>query len=104
MVSMMDFPALEGRPVTEAHMRVCRERGHASHQVAGESTSTGVCPRCGEVTATCPRCERRVERLLAMSRVDNRTSICDRCGSDEAMRDWAGREVWPGFPGPFEEE
>lgn len=42
-----DFPALEGRGVTEAHARYCREHGHATHTVNG--ADTGICPRCGEV-------------------------------------------------------
>jgi hypothetical protein len=45
----LDFPALDGRPVTEAHVRDCRENGHAAHTVDG--VPTGVCPRCGEVDA-----------------------------------------------------
>lgn len=33
----------------------------------------------------CPRCGREYERLLALSRVDNKTKICDWCGTMEAM-------------------
>lgn len=44
----LDFPAAEGRTVTEGHAAICRERGHAVHRVDG--VATGVCPRCGEVT------------------------------------------------------
>ncbi len=43
-----DFPAMYGNPVTEGHVANCRERGHASHKVAG--ADQGVCPRCGAVT------------------------------------------------------
>jgi hypothetical protein len=43
-----DMAALEGRVVTEGHSRICRERGHATHTVAG--VDTGTCPRCGETT------------------------------------------------------
>lgn len=46
-----DYPALTGGVVTEAHARVCRERGHATHTVArpdGVRVWTGICPRCGE--------------------------------------------------------
>lgn len=43
----LDFPALNGQPVTEAHAQVCRERGHATHTVDG--VDSGTCPRCGEV-------------------------------------------------------
>lgn len=55
-------------------------------------------------TTTCPRCDRpglSIERsaLNALSRHDNETYICSSCGTDEAMRDLAGRPVWDGFPG-----
>ena len=33
----------------------------------------------------CPKCGRKFERLLAVSRVDNKTMICDRCGVMEAL-------------------
>ena len=33
----------------------------------------------------CPKCGKMVERLLALSRDDNKTSICDMCGTEEAM-------------------
>ena len=33
----------------------------------------------------CPKCGRRFERLLALSRVDNKTMICDECGVWEAL-------------------
>ena len=33
----------------------------------------------------CPKCGRSFERLLALSRVDNRTMICDECGTMEAL-------------------
>lgn len=41
-----DFPALEGRTVTQGHADVCATRGHATHTVAGVAQSE--CPRCGE--------------------------------------------------------
>lgn len=44
-----DFPAVTGRTVTERHARICRENGHATHTVNG--ADSGLCPRCGEVTA-----------------------------------------------------
>lgn len=46
-VNPLDYPALDGRPVTEAHARRCYEYEHATHKVDGKDT--GVCPRCGEV-------------------------------------------------------
>lgn len=54
-------------------------------------------------TTTCPRCDRPGlllgrPSLNALSRHDNETRICSSCGTDEAMRDLAGRPVWDGFP------
>lgn len=43
-----DFPALDGQPVTEHHVRLCATNGHARHTTDG--VDDGVCPRCGEVT------------------------------------------------------
>ncbi len=36
----------------------------------------------------CPTCGKEFERLLALSRRDNRTMICDRCGMMEALEDY----------------
>ena len=36
------------------------------------------CPRCGEFTRDYP----------ALSRKDNKTDVCDRCGTDEALEDY----------------
>lgn len=33
----------------------------------------------------CPKCEREFERLLALSRTDNKTMICDECGTMEVL-------------------
>lgn len=33
----------------------------------------------------CPKCGREFERLLALSRTDNKTMICDECGTMEAL-------------------
>lgn len=33
----------------------------------------------------CPKCGRKFRRLLAMSRTDNKTMICDDCGTMEAL-------------------
>lgn len=37
----------------------------------------------------CPKCGRDYERLLALSRRDNQTMICDECGTKEALEDFA---------------
>jgi hypothetical protein len=47
-ISRTDFPALDGRAVTEAHDRICAERGHARHTRNGKDS--GLCPRCGRLT------------------------------------------------------
>lgn len=36
----------------------------------------------------CPRCKREFERLFALSRKDNKTMICDQCGTEEALEDY----------------
>ena len=33
----------------------------------------------------CPKCGKEYERLLALSREDNNTMICDECGTKEAL-------------------
>lgn len=33
----------------------------------------------------CPICGKEYERLLALSRKDNKTMICDECGTKEAL-------------------
>lgn len=33
----------------------------------------------------CPKCNGRFDRLLAISRIDNKTMICDECGTKEAL-------------------
>lgn len=33
----------------------------------------------------CPKCGKEVNRLLALSRADNKTMICNKCGTKEAL-------------------
>lgn len=33
----------------------------------------------------CPKCKGKFDRLLALSREDNKTMICDACGTMEAL-------------------
>lgn len=33
----------------------------------------------------CPKCKKKFDRLLALSRIDNKTMICDDCGTREAL-------------------
>jgi len=35
----------------------------------------------------CPKCGKDYDRLLALSRADNKTMICDECGVIEALKD-----------------
>jgi RNA polymerase subunit RPABC4/transcription elongation factor Spt4 len=40
-------------------------------------------------TLRCPRCDQRMyPPRVALSRVDNKTSICPDCGLDEAIKNW----------------
>ena len=43
----------------------------------------------------CPKCGMEVDRLLALSREDNKTMICDMCGIKEAMNDFVKRKPTP---------
>jgi predicted RNA-binding Zn-ribbon protein involved in translation (DUF1610 family) len=38
-----------------------------------------------EFIEICPSCKQTFERLLALSRKDNKTMICDSCGTREAL-------------------
>ena len=46
----------------------------------------------------CPRCGKEYGRLLALSRKDNKTLICDECGVKEALDDAGFREGHPDRP------
>ena len=35
----------------------------------------------------CPECQKEYDQLLALSRKDNKTMICDECGIMEALND-----------------
>lgn len=45
---------------------------------------------------TCPRCKQDYTEYPALSRVDNKTDICSRCGTEEALYNFAH----PGKPLP----
>lgn len=49
-ITALDYPALEGRAVTEAHAKICHLNGHAVRTLDG--VPTPLCPRCGEVRTT----------------------------------------------------
>jgi hypothetical protein len=58
---------------------------------ASKAGTTWVCPRCDHPTADYP----------AVSRKDNQTPVCPRCGTEEAVRQHQGYDVWPPTPWPF---
>lgn len=41
----------------------------------------------------CPGCGGEFDRLLAVSRVDNKTMLCDACGMKEAIEVMDGRNA-----------
>ena len=43
----------------------------------------------------CPKCEREMETPPALSRIDNKTEICEMCGTEEAINDMMGYEKKP---------
>lgn len=43
----------------------------------------------------CPKCGRDFPRLLALSREDNRTAVCDACGMMEALGAVPGKRLTP---------
>jgi len=76
-----DFPALDGRPVTQAHTDKCARDGHASHKRDG--VDAGVCPRCGAVTAPAEPVELEVERTDTADPMSG-----DYLGEPEAEARW----------------
>lgn len=40
----------------------------------------------------CPKCGKEHKRLLALSRKDNKTMICDNCGMLEALKDYQRKD------------
>ena len=59
------------------------------------TTKDYICPRCG---GDVPDTEHKGQYLGAISRVDNETEVCSKCGTEEAMLQMAGRlngkETW----------
>lgn len=43
----------------------------------------------------CPKCGKEFERLLALSRTDNKTMICDKCGTMEALDSLPHGDITP---------
>lgn len=40
------------------------------------------------MTRTCPRCRVDYTEYPALSRLDNKTDICSKCGTEEALHNW----------------
>jgi hypothetical protein len=78
-VSLIDFPVVDGRPVTEAHVKICADRGHATHVVNG--VDSGFCPRCGEWNEDV--IARAIEQEKALAQVEPFDSPIALC-KDEA--------------------
>ena len=56
------------------------------------------CPHCGvkaKDVKFCPRCGGYYADFPALSRVDNETSICSPCGTEEAIQDFTGEPLSP---------
>lgn len=47
MITALDYPALEGRTVTQGHADYCQAHGHATHNQDGVAQPH--CPRCGDL-------------------------------------------------------
>ena len=52
----------------------------------------------------CPRCKKDYTEYPALSRVDNKTNICSKCGTAEAMWDFTyrGSKPMPPVDGPVQ--
>jgi hypothetical protein len=48
-----------------------------------------------EKTKLCPRCLKDYDEYPALSRMDNKTDICSKCGNQEAMLDYIDLEHLP---------
>lgn len=62
------------------HVGYCMAAMKKDHWYGNRSTVRRV-----NVMAKCPKCGRSFPRLLALSRTDNKTMICDECGVHEAL-------------------
>lgn len=82
----LDFPALDGRPVTQGHANMCTSKGHATHTVNG--VDTGVCPRCGDV--------KRVSLVKATVSVGARMAALD--ATDRARHGRVELSTWGAAP------
>lgn len=59
-----------------------------AEQNAGKINQAGIAVRV-LVSYICPRCKQRYSGYPAISRTDNKTPICSRCGTAEALEAFA---------------
>jgi hypothetical protein len=50
-----------------------------------------------ETIKKCPRCKKDYSGFPALSRVDNKTSICSHCGTEEGLDDYYGHPLQTDF-------
>jgi predicted RNA-binding Zn-ribbon protein involved in translation (DUF1610 family) len=73
----------------EQEEREQRARDRATEALQADNLRTrGLCPRCGDKL-------QQPEVRNALSRVDNKTYICNGCGDQEAMADMIGHPLPP---------
>lgn len=51
-----------------------------------------------ELVSTCPRCGKHYTEYPSLSRRDNKTDICEECGTLEALEDAGYSEPYTGKP------
>ena len=70
-----------------------------SHRFGQFETFTDlVCPRC---TGLIPNSATPGKYPGALSRKDNATEVCSRCGTEEGLAQFVGQDPWPTFPQPL---
>ena len=81
-----EFHVYGGNEV-QCYCELCCSEGHCSCEGCNEPCTCGAkfCPRCGGYYTDFP----------ALSRVDNKTSICSPCGTEEAIQDFTGEPLSP---------
>jgi hypothetical protein len=77
-VALNDFPAVDYRPITEAHVKICADRGHASYVI--NNVDQGFCPRCGDFTPE--YLAKAIEQEKALAEIEPFDSPIALCGDD----------------------
>ena len=76
-------------------MRAAGYAAENGHPCEGCSRRVGIpCLHARNCTRKrCPKCGKVFDRLLALSRRDNKTMICEDCGMQEAMEDYENHQA-----------